>query len=362
MYFLLFFSTILYVLGLIAERRINDRCLASFDMVIHVNGIRGKTSTCRMLDAALRQRYRVFTKTTGTFPCIIGTDGRERPLRRLGPAHIGEQLRVIRQAHREGAEILILECMAVKPELQKICQEKIVKSRISVITNVRYDHCFEMGQTLPEIAASLGEAIPRQGTLYTTAYEHEALYRQLCVARDSQLVLADDPEALALAVCTGLGITEQEFWMSRSQVIRDFGASHLYSLSGDHGQNLFFLNLFSVNDPQSTRLNLDPVAPSFSRVCFLYNHRQDRPDRALLFARYFFPAYPQSTVFLMGDTPALTRRIFHRNNPGLDLRPISNWKICLQQSEGTLLVGIGNIRGSASKIVQFLEKGEVNHE
>jgi len=49
---------------LLLEKWYNDRCLASFHAVIHVNGIRGKTSTCRLLDASLRTRYRVFTKTT----------------------------------------------------------------------------------------------------------------------------------------------------------------------------------------------------------------------------------------------------------------------------------------------------------
>ena len=34
------------------ENRINRACLASFRAVIHVNGIRGKTSTCRLIDAA----------------------------------------------------------------------------------------------------------------------------------------------------------------------------------------------------------------------------------------------------------------------------------------------------------------------
>ena len=91
------------------ENRINRACLASFHAVVHVNGIRGKTSTCRLIDAALRTRYKVFTKTTGTDAMIIDVNGHESPVRRLGPANIHEQLRIIRRARREGAQILILE-------------------------------------------------------------------------------------------------------------------------------------------------------------------------------------------------------------------------------------------------------------
>ena len=73
-----------YILYLVWEKWANDRYLASFRHVIHVNGIRGKTGVCRLIDAALRGAgYKVFTKTTGSTPLIIDTAGQERP---LGPA------------------------------------------------------------------------------------------------------------------------------------------------------------------------------------------------------------------------------------------------------------------------------------
>lgn len=115
---------------------------------------------------------------------MIHTDGTETPVRRLGPANIHEQLRIIRKARREGAEILILECMAVNPELQKIAQEQIVRSSITVITNVRYDHVFEMGDTLEEIAQSLSSTIPQGGTLYTADSRAAALFREKCGEKD----------------------------------------------------------------------------------------------------------------------------------------------------------------------------------
>ena len=102
--------TVLMMAAWMLEKYVHDRQQKDFLAVIHVNGIRGKTSTCRLLDAALRTKYRVFTKTTGTDPVWIGTDGSEHPIRRWGPANIREQLNMLRKAHREKAQIVILEC------------------------------------------------------------------------------------------------------------------------------------------------------------------------------------------------------------------------------------------------------------
>ena len=40
-----------------------------------------------------------------------------------------------------------MECMAVNPQYQWISEHRIIRSNISVITNVRKDHLDEMGLT-----------------------------------------------------------------------------------------------------------------------------------------------------------------------------------------------------------------------
>ena len=67
---------------------------------------------------------------------------------------------MMRLAKKEKAEILVIECMAVNPQLQYISQEKMLEADIVVISNVRLDHLHEMGSTLPEIAVSLANVIP----------------------------------------------------------------------------------------------------------------------------------------------------------------------------------------------------------
>lgn len=357
-YGLLFFLLLLYFF---LENRINRACLSSFRAVIHVNGIRGKTSTCRCLDAALRTRYRVFTKTTGTDAKYIDVSGTEHPVRRLGPANLHEQLRTIRSARRGGAEILILECMAVNPQLQKIAQEQIVRSDITVITNVRYDHIFEMGETLEEIAASLSATIPSHGTLYTAEPEARRYFEDECRRKDCRLVLcpptgtAGENIGIARAVSASFGVSEQEFQASLSRVKEDFGVRRLYETTNKMGEVIHFLNLFSANDPQSTASLVDDCVKNgvFSSLAFLYNHRTDRPDRALLFARHFFPRYEGCTVYISGKGSALPRRLFLQE----DVRIAADWRACLGGlPAGSLLVGVGNIKGAGYQMIETLEK------
>lgn len=328
MLILLLFLTAAYLAGLFLENEFNRRALSSFRYVIHVNGIRGKTSTCRAIDAALRTHYRVFTKTTGTDAACIGVDGTEYPVKRLGPANIHEQIRTIRKARKEGAEVLILECMAVRPDLQKIAQERILRSKISIITNVRYDHTFEMGDTLPEIAESLSAVIPDHGILITADPHAEEYWGEKCRQRGTRLITcpstdtAAENEGIALAVARTLGIPESDAWDGLSRTKQDFGIRRVYRLGEVSGRQLAFLNLFSANDPQSTESNLADELRGAAKgshagelrapaeVIFLYNHRPDRPDRAILFAKHFVPLHCNARWFISGKGGALAARLF----------------------------------------------------
>ena len=153
---------------LILEDRQVRRDRSELVHVVYVNGIRGKSTVTRMIDGGLRAGgWKVFCKTTGTVPMVIGVDGTARPLVRRGRANISEQVRVLHRAVREGAQILVIECMAVDPALQAVSQHRMVRADIGVITNVRLDHTAEMGPTLEEICDSLSNTIPWNGTLFT---------------------------------------------------------------------------------------------------------------------------------------------------------------------------------------------------
>src|SRR4030088_1393476 len=83
--------------GFVAWR--HRRLLRAIPMRIHVAGTRGKSTTTRLIAAALRAGGRcVVAKTTGSEPRLILPDGRDDIWQRRGPATIREQLRFVRRA------------------------------------------------------------------------------------------------------------------------------------------------------------------------------------------------------------------------------------------------------------------------
>lgn len=346
-----------YVIYLIYEKKRNQKYLASFKHVIHVNGIRGKTSVCRLIDANLRGAgYRVFTKTTGSTPIYIDTGGVEHLIKRFGPANIGEQRIMIKKAYQEKAEVLILECMAVDPVLQKASQEQIVQGDLNVITNVRHDHIFAMGETLDEIAASLSSTIPSNGMLFTADQPYFDYLSRLCKEKNTQAVLCtinetakDENAAIAYEIGKYLEIGDADFSKNIQSYQEDFGASKCYDINGTP-----FLNLFSVNDPQSTRMLLERYVPDAGRPTFVYNNRRDRPDRLLLFARHFFDVVPYRKIVIIGENKRLAQRTFQKSGC-LNVEIASDWNGIFQDKDNTLVVGIGNIKGKAYDIICDLE-------
>ena len=161
---------------------------------IHVNGIRGKSTVTRLLAGILREAgYQTLAKTTGSAAMVIAQDGNESLIRRVGAPTVTEQIDIIRDYVAPETDALVIECMAVNPVYQKVAQDQIVKGNITIITNVREDHQDVMGETLPEIADSLSNTIPRGGTLIT-AEDRESLREQLArntQARDSRFIYAD---------------------------------------------------------------------------------------------------------------------------------------------------------------------------
>ncbi len=83
---------------------------------------------------------------------------------RLSTPNICEQIGILDRARREGAQAIVMECMAVRPDLQKICEAHIMHSTIGVITNIRPDHLDVMGPTVDDVAVALSSTVPRGGT------------------------------------------------------------------------------------------------------------------------------------------------------------------------------------------------------
>lgn len=299
------------------EARLHRQRLERIPLRIHVNGTRGKSGVVRLIAAGLRgDGKRVIAKVTGTDPKIIGPDGGERLLRRHGPANIREYLAVISEAAECGAEVLVTECMALRPELQAFCEQRLMKSHIGVITNIRRDHEEIMGPNLADIAVSLGRTVPAQGKLVTIATAGQLLADQGCLGPGEAIVA--DPEsvtqaeldtlpfeterdnlALALTVCELAGVDKTTALAGMRLALPDRGNLTVRDFTV-HGRRIRMINAMAANDPDSTLILWHRYATTETVAGVLLNARRDRRLRTRELSRLLAGLWP-GPYYLAGD-------------------------------------------------------------
>lgn len=274
---------------------------------VHVNGIRGKSSVSRLVAGVLRAGgYTPVGKTTGSAAVVIDRDGQDQPIVRSGPPTILEQLEIVNEWVVDGVDALVIECMAINPSYQRVCEQQIVRSDIGCLTNVREDHQDQMGETLPEIARSLLNTCPTKGVLVTSEQDPALLkiIGEEVAAHDSLLIVAD-PSTVTSADMAGFGYIEFEENVSiglevarQLDIPRHVAMAGMWSAEPDPGVlrienaqvgpvNVTWANMFAVNDRESTMFVLDRVL-AFARedtvTVGILNNRLDRQQRALQFA------------------------------------------------------------------------------
>ena len=329
------------------ERLARDRARRAVPIRIHVNGTRGKSTVTRLIWGALVEAgIPAVAKTTGTAARLLLPDGTERPVRRLAPPNIREQLWLLRQAHHAGARAVVAECMAIQPELQAISERQMLAATIGVITNVRTDHTDVMGRTLDDIAASLANATPRRGVLVVGDRPFLHVFERRAHRLGTRVVLAsaeaspaDRPSAadvdhdanspasgwrnhnraLALAVTRELHIPDEVALRGMAKARPDPGAVTTGTLNFA-GRSVPFVDATAANDPESLDLLLadlqagNELPPGGSHLwtrdaaglIVVYNHRADRPERFRCFAARSTPLRRAAHVLVTGDRPSLT--------------------------------------------------------
>lgn len=353
---------------------------------IHVNGSRGKSSVTRLIAAGLRAGgVRVCAKTTGSAAQFLHVDGSETPVARDGAPNIREQLGVFRQAVAEGAEALVLECMAVRTDLQRVCEHDIVRSTLGVITNVRSDHLEVQGPRLEDVARSLSQTVPSRGALFTAetgfapfladvARERGTAFRISepatvspdDLARFGYLEFAENV-SLALDVCEAAGVPRRTALAGMWAVRPDVGALERLRIA-HAGAEVEFVNAFAANDPESyariwKRLGLD--APGAHSV-MLFNNRGDRMRRARDLAPLFGGVLRADRYVLAGERTAQLADLAARRVPRdalVDLGgrgPDEVWeRAAALAGPGGTVVGVGNIGGFGMELLERLREREV---
>ena len=282
------------------EQKGVDESIKNILIRIHVNGIRGKTSVTRMIGSVLRNRYKTFTKTTGSEPKIIYPNGSEELIKREGLVNIKEQIEIIKKAHDCGVECIVFECMAVEPLLQRTLEERVMKSTIGVITNIRYDHEDVMGESLGEIAKSLCNTIPYNSILIvpkdiscldvlikvSTERNTKIRYADISnvpigYSQRFEFMNFDENVAIVLEVADILGIPKNVALIDMLETKHDIGRGYLITKIVDD-KKISFLNSFANNDVQSLIKMLSFVKFKLNdKKIGILSHRKDRIKRTV---------------------------------------------------------------------------------
>ena len=338
--------------------------LAAIPVRVHVAGTRGKTTTTRMIAAGLRAGgLRTVAKSTGSEPRLILPDGSEIPWPRRGVPSIREQAGVVAAARRLGAEALVVECMAIRPEFVWASETQFIRATTTLVTNARADHFEDLGQDAAAAADALRWVVPGHGTLVIAAEVATPAFMDWAGRRGAatSIVATEglDPmtadKALALAVCRQYGVADSVAGPAIDLAVQDPGHFAVHALCVD-GCRFTFANAFACNDVTSLRL-LWEERHTPGRAVVLLNARQDRPLRSRSFVDFLARQEVAPSLFVVGD-PRVVRyardaglardeaRLLRGRNPDAALR-----ELAAAAGEGGIVWGIGNYQGFGAQLV-----------
>jgi poly-gamma-glutamate synthase PgsB/CapB len=387
-HWLILVITLLILIYLAVEAISHRYYLSKIPIRIHVNGTRGKSSLTRLIAGGLRKGGIVTcAKTTGTLPRFIDPTGTELAIYRSSRPNILEQIKIIKTAARHQANAIVIECMAVQPLLQSLCELKLIRSTHGVISNVRADHLDVMGPDEADVALALAGTTPLKGHLYTTEKRYLNILKTAASDRNTNLVAISESDvdhiddatmskfcytehkenvALALRVCADLGVPRDVALRGMWEAQPDPGALISYEIQNkDHV--LRFVNAFAANDPISTGKLWHELLlkyPECKRRIALINCRDDRRQRSQQLAEACATWELADQYIVIGTgTSAFIQIAKARGINKLLLIDASDCEpedilahiVREDQSGPSLVVGIGNIAGMGWKMVEYFK-------
>ncbi|MCA9783189.1 MAG: poly-gamma-glutamate synthase PgsB [Calditrichaeota bacterium] len=384
MVFIILLVCLFIVLGIL-ELKQHQSNAASIPVRIHVNGTRGKSSVTRLIAGALREGgLRTVAKTTGSAPQVILEDGHEIPIVRPRGANIIEQLRVFSFVAPRKPQAIVIECMAVQPEYQWICEHRIVTSTIGVITNARPDHLREMGPTVQNVARSLCNTLPIGRVAFTC--EKKLFNLMDSVAKEKQTKLnqvtdegVSDEDmmgfhhvehkenvALALAVSGSLGVPRETALRGMYRSEPDCGALKLFRVTEGERQ-MTFVNALAANDPESTLAIWETIRsrqPEESVSIFVLNTRQDRFERSVQLVEMVHADTVYERLVLIGQCCDRMMGVCYKLGLPADKvinlgnhTPEQIYKVIAGMPWADMTVlGIGNVHGGGHEVAHYFEE------
>ena len=364
--------------------------MKSIPIRIHVNGTRGKSSVARLIAAGVRAGgYRTVAKTTGTLARYIDADGSETPVFRIGFSNIAEQVRIIFKARRAKADAIIIECMALQPLLQSLCELRLIKATHGVLTNARPDHLDVMGPTERDVAKALAGTVPVKSKYFTAEDVHIDFFEYACKDRGTVLSVATPEDAAKITdeeinkfvysefkinVALALQITDD------LNIPRDVALEGMWAATPDPGamteynfdilnSDMSFANAFAANDPVSTKMLWDNLYTKYDatdKKVLMVNCREDREDRSKQIAEAILGWTSPDLVVLIGTGTEVFVSFYKKYAKQLNKETVNTIvcenmdpqeifeKICDGQPEQSyMVVGVGNIKDIGMRLIDF---------
>lgn len=349
------------VLGIVENAVLNKR-IESIPIRILVNGTRGKSSTVRMLVAALNGcGIKTLGKTTGSEAAfILPSLSEEEVPRKKGIRMVQEHNIMFKKAIEHECQAIVCECMAIREENQKIIGRKLFRPTITVMTNARVDHVDQMGDTEEDTASVLCLSIGDSSDVFTS---DKVVLKTLESGRYRVHPVDSLPEeygpylqkfsfpvhaenlALVLEVCRNMGLDDSAVLEAAVKAVPDPGMTGDIQVDGH-----LVINGFASNDAQSARTLLEGL--NMEDVTVIYNNRGDREFRLRMFSE-LFRDMKVSDLVVIGDNVNKCRRFFVKV---LGFGSVREGCSGFEAEIGLarrIVVCMGNIKGAGQAFLQF---------
>lgn len=405
------------ILG-IFEAHLHSKNVNSVPIRILVNGTRGKTTVSRQLASCLAMcNVRTLTKTTGSEALIIYPNGTEKPVeRKRGFNLIREQRNFFKLAAKLKVNAVVLECMAVRPESQRMMANKLVRPTVCIITNAFVDHVDQMGLTNSSTAEVLRLSVPKGQKFYTsdTIFENDPCAIVVNNARDGACdtkcnnALDSNVCSINLNNTSDINLNNENCNKTQNQDYNYINAqlslavfksldlnvagistecdkikslkdeeilSWILSYKPDIGlkgpfdvMGMTFVNGFAANDKESARLLLQKWESDDCTI--IYNNRADREFRLFYFASLFCNVHLKR-ILVIGDNKkkcvrylssklSKSAKISKTGESVLDNQKKVNVQAYdvslglrgLKEKNCEIVLGLGNIKGEAMVLLK----------
>jgi len=329
----------------------------------------------------------VIGKTTGSRAKVIFPDGREKEITRHGPASLLEVRNFLKLASRLRVKAFVAELMSIHPESLLTESLGFLKPNYLLITNIRFDHTEEMGSSEEEIAECFASAITENSTVMLLEEEFSPLLEERARKMKARVIKIPlnifnteyekfkpsflefkENLALALGLMEFLGIKKEKALRAMENATPDFGSLRVWEARlPEPSPKFYFVNVFAANDTLSTRIALSRIPQAFfnkKRIIGILNLRPDRGERTVQWAKAIregvFPEIKE--IWVNGiHSHAFTRMLGAMKD--IRLRRVKEKSaqelmsaLFRKVAENTVIVGMGNIKGLGSELVEFWEE------